>query len=141
MPHRSADPPPEPADVRRPVVLLVVDDQPFVGHVLTRLLASEQDVEVHCCLRSADALPMAISIAPTVILQDLVMPGMDGIAVLAALRGHPATARTPVIAMSGSDDPGTRERALSAGAVDFIVKLPGKRELLDRIRRASGAAR
>jgi two-component system chemotaxis family response regulator WspR len=122
-------------------VVLVVDDQPFVGQVLSRLLASEQDLEVHCCLRAADAVAMAISIAPAVILQDLVMPHMDGLTVLAALRENPATARTPVIVMSGNDDAETRDRALSAGAVDFMVKLPGKRELLDRIRRASDGTR
>src|SRR6185295_1318072 len=56
----------------RAIVVLLVDDQPFVGAALGVLLESEPDIELHSCLTAVDAIAMANKIAPTLILQDLV---------------------------------------------------------------------
>ena len=119
---------------RAPIVVLLVDDQPFTGSVVGMLLESERDIELHCCLAALDAIDQADSIAPTVILQDLVMPDMDGLAVLGLFRINPRTAGTPVVVLSGNDDAATRSRALAAGADGYIVKIPPKAELIDCIR-------
>jgi CheY-like chemotaxis protein/HPt (histidine-containing phosphotransfer) domain-containing protein len=138
---QEAQTPPAPPPDRRPIVLLLVDDQPFVGAVVKRLLATEDDIELHCCVTATDAVARANEVAPTLILQDLVMPDIDGLTLLGLFRENPATARTPVIVLSGNDDADTRARALAAGAIDYLVKLPAKEGLIAAIRRhATGEA-
>jgi PleD family two-component response regulator len=115
--------------------VLLVDDQRFIATVVERLLASERDIEFHHCGEAADALASAIRIRPAVILQDLVMPGMDGLTLVGLYRGNPSTAGTPIIVLSGDENDEVRERALAAGATDYLVKLPAKNALMACIRR------
>jgi len=119
---------------RRPIVVLLVDDQPFTGSVVRLLLESETDIDLHCCLSAVDAIAMANEILPTVVLQDLVMPDIDGLTLLRSFRANPRTAWTPVIVLSGNDDPATRDRALAEGADGYLVKLPPKAELIACLR-------
>jgi DNA-binding response OmpR family regulator len=122
------------SDGRRPIVVLLVDDQPFVGAAVGMLLASESDIELRCCLQALEAVALANQISPTLILQDLVMPDIDGLTLVRLFRTNPHTAGTPVIVLSGNDDAGTRTRALDAGAKGYLVKLPPKAELIACIR-------
>ena len=121
-------------DDRRPIVVLLVDDQPFVGTALGLLLASELDIDLHCCPHGGNAIALANQIAPAVVLQDLVMPGIDGLALVRSFRANPLTAGTPVVVLSGNDDGATRARALAEGAKGYLVKLPPKAELIACIR-------
>src|SRR5579862_2459824 len=73
---------------------------------------------------------MANETSPMLILQDLVMPDIDGLTMISAFRTNPRTANTPVAVLSGNDDVVTRAQALAAGAADNIVKLPPKSELI-----------
>ena len=134
---------PAPSAGRLPIVVLLVDDQPFTGSVVGILLASESDIELHCCLSAVDAIAMGNAIAPSVILQDLVMPDIDGLTLLRSFRANPRTARTPVIVLSGNDDPATRAKALAEGADGYMVKIPSKADLIGAIRhqasRSTGA--
>ena len=123
-----------PSDGRRSIVVLLVDDQPFVGAALGMILKSEPDIELHCCLSAANAIALANQIAPTLILQDLVMPDIDGLTLVRSFRANPQTAGTPVIVLSGNDDAETRKRALAEGAKGYLVKLPPKAELIACIR-------
>lgn len=77
---------------------------------------------------------------PDIILLDLVMPGIDGLALLAALVADPATAQTPVIVLSGNDDEQTRRKVLAQGATDFLVKVPSRPELIACIHRHAPGA-
>jgi PleD family two-component response regulator len=124
----------EPENRRPPVVVLLVDDQPFTGTVVGMLLGSESDIELHCCLSALGAIAKSNEISPTVVLQDLVMPDIDGLGLLRLFRANPQTAGTPVVVLSGNDDAGTRERALAAGADGYLVKIPQKAELIACIR-------
>lgn len=117
-----------PPRARTPILL--VDDQRFVGMALARLLDGEPGLELHCCERGSDAEAAADRIKPALILQDLVMPDVDGLALVRAFQARASTARTPVVVLSGNDDAGTREKALAAGAADYLVKLPTKDALL-----------
>jgi CheY-like chemotaxis protein/HPt (histidine-containing phosphotransfer) domain-containing protein len=119
----------------KPIIVLLVDDQRFVGAALGRLLATEQDIELHCCYEAVEAVAEANKVAPTLILQDLVMPGIDGLTLVGKFRSNRITADTPVIVLSGNDDADSRTRALAAGANDYLLKLPAKAELLACIRR------
>src|ERR1700722_15471911 len=119
---------------RRPIVVLLVDDQSFVGAAVGQLLESERDIQLRCCLSAVDAIALANRIAPTLILQDLVMPEIDGLTLVRSFRTNPQTAGTPVIVLSGNDDASTRSKAMAAGAKGYLVKLPPKAELIACIR-------
>jgi PleD family two-component response regulator len=121
--------------------VLLVDDQRFVGVAVGRILGVEPDIELHCCDDASRALAIATKIRPTLILQDLVMPGMDGISLIESFRRDPLIASTPIVALSGNDDASSRARALAAGANDYVLKLPSKDDLIACIRHhASGAS-
>ena len=120
---------------RRPIAVLLVDDQRFIGLAVERLLATEQDIELHCCDKAADAVTRANQIGPAIILQDLVMPDIDGLTLVGMFRGNPPTAHVPVVVLSGNDDADARTQALAAGASDYLVKLPAKDDLIACIRR------
>jgi PleD family two-component response regulator len=117
------------------IIVLLVDDQPFVRVVIERLLATEADITLHSCHESSVAIARANQIRPTVILQDLVLPGIDGLTMLKLFRANRATADTPIVVLSASDDQDTRTRALANGATDYVIKLPSKRDLIACIRR------
>ena len=66
------------AQAERPVVLLV-DDQPMVGEAIRRMLLDHPDIEYQYCSKGSLAVETAERFKPTVILQDLVMPEVDGL--------------------------------------------------------------
>ncbi|TAN76370.1 MAG: diguanylate cyclase [Gallionella sp.] len=120
-------------NLSHPVVLLV-DDQTIVAEAIRRMLADETDIEFHYCQEPARAVGKANEIRPTIILQDLVMPEVDGYTLLKFYRGNPATSGTPVIVLSSREDPKDKSRAFENGASDYLVKLPDRIELIARIR-------
>jgi phosphoserine phosphatase RsbU/P len=114
--------------------VLLVDDQPLIGEAVRRLLAGEPDIGFHYCKDASRALEMAAAVMPTVILQDLVMPDIDGLTLVKAFRNNEATRETPLIVLSTKEEPTTKAEAFAIGANDYLVKLPDKLELLARIR-------
>ena len=119
----------------RAISVLLVDDQPFVAVALGRMLATEHDIALHSCHDAIGAIARANEIGPTVILQDLVLPDIDGLTLVRMFRANPRTAGTPIIVLSGTDDAGIRARALFEGADDYLVKLPARVDLVACIRR------
>lgn len=115
--------------------LLLIDDQPIVCHAVKGLLAGEPGMVVHCCSDPADAVATALRLHPSLILLDMVMPGISGLALLAEFRRAPALAATPVVMLSAHDDDAAREQARAAGARDYLVKLPTREALAACIRR------
>lgn len=115
-------------------MVLLVDDQIMVGQAVRRLLADLPDIDFHYCRNPIDAVDAANQIKPTVILQDLVMPSIDGFDLLQLFRSNPVTASTPIIVLSTKEDPVVKSQAFAAGASDYLVKLPDKVELIARIR-------
>lgn len=126
----------EPAGTK--IAVLLVDDQRFIGAALGLLLARERDITLHFCQHAARAVALANEIRPAVILQDLVLPDTDGLTMIALFRANPATARTPVVVLSATDDAETRGRATAAGAADYLIKLPTADALVACIRRQVG---
>jgi DNA-binding response OmpR family regulator len=120
-------------------MILLVDDQPFVAEVLQRFIASDPKLVLHYCPNPAEAIDAANRIRPTVILQDLVMPGVDGLAIVGRFRANPSTKDTPIIVLSSKEDPQTKSLAFTMGANDYLVKLPDKLELVARLRYHSNA--
>jgi len=125
---------PDHRQVGPPTVVFLVDDQRFVALAVQRLLSTEPDIELHFCDSATDAITRANALTPTVILQDLVMPGINGLELVGLFRKNAATARTPIVVLSGNEEPDSRTKALAAGANDYLLKLPGKDELIACIR-------
>jgi sigma-B regulation protein RsbU (phosphoserine phosphatase) len=116
------------------VRVLLIDDQPMIGEAVRRTLAGEQDIDFHYCKDANRALEEAKRINPTVILQDLVMPDIDGLTQVKLFREDAATRETPMIVLSTKEEPKVKADAFALGANDYIVKFPDKLELLARIR-------
>ncbi len=123
---------PDPAD--RPITVLLVDDQAIVGEAVRRMLAGDTDIQFHFCPDPTRAIETANAVQPTVILQDLVMPEIDGLQLVKFFRANQATRQTPMIVLSSKEEPVVKAQAFALGATDYLVKLPDKVELIARIR-------
>ena len=115
------------------IKVLLVDDQAIVGEQVRRMLDG-QDIEYHFCKDSGNAVATAIEIQPTVILQDLVMPDVDGMTLVRYYRAHPKLKEIPVIVLSSKEEAETKAELFAKGANDYLVKLPDKIELIARIK-------
>ena len=116
------------------ISVLLVDDQTMIGEAIRRMLASEADIDFHFCQDPAHAINTANEISPTVILQDLVMPDIEGLLLVRYFRANPATSQVPLIVLSSKEEPLVKAEAFTLGANDYMVKFPDKLEMLARIR-------
>ena len=115
-------------------LVLLVDDQPIVEAALRRLLANFTDLEL-IAERDADAgYRLALARRPDVMLQDLMMPGVDGMEQIQRIRANPDLADMPLVVLSADSVAETKERCFGLGANDYLVKLPDALELVARIR-------
>lgn len=115
-------------------LVMLVDDQPMVAEALRRILAPEIGIDFHYCREPGQAVKIAEQIKPTIILLDLVMPDIDGLSVLSALRANLRTKNFPVVMLSSTEDPKQKAAAFTAGGNDYLIKWPDRIELLARIR-------
>lgn len=130
---------PGPTAGDHPITVLLVDDQAIVAEAVKRMLLSESDITLHYCGNPSQAIRIATEVEPTVILQDLVMPDVDGLLLLRFFRANEATCNIPMIVLSSKEDPRLKADAFAMGANDYLVKLPDKVELIARIRYHSKA--
>ena len=119
------------------IVVLLIDDQAIVGEAVRRMLQGEENIIFHFCNEPTKAIALANELGPTVILQDLVMPDVDGLTLVKFFRHNPKTKNIPLIVLSSKEEPKTKAEAFSLGANDYLVKLPDKIELIARIRHHS----
>ena len=99
-------------------VVLVIDDDPHMRDLTTRSLGKE-GYRVECAANGEQGLAMARELRPAVITLDVMMPGLDGWAVLTALKADPSTADIPVIMMTMIDE---EHIGFSLGAADYFTK-------------------
>lgn len=115
--------------------ILVVDDEASNVSALLRLLARSGYASVEGITDPRETLARVEAFHPDLLLLDLRMPHMDGFEVLESLRGVvPEDEYLPVLVLTGDLSPEVRERALSAGARDFITKPFDLTEVLLRIK-------
>lgn len=119
--------------------VLLVDDQDIIGESVRRMVAGQEDIIYHFCKDPTQAIRMAEEVKPTVILQDLVMPEIDGLTLVRYFRANAATKDIPMIVLSSKEEPVTKAEAFECGANDYLVKLPDKVEFLARVRYHSDA--
>ncbi len=114
--------------------VLLADDQALVRGALAALLELESDLTVVAQVGSGDeVVDAARRERPDVILMDVEMPGMDGIAATAAVRAALPQVRVLIVTTFGR--PGFLRRGLQAGAAGFVVKDTPAAELADAVRR------
>ncbi|WP_229482973.1 diguanylate cyclase [Massilia horti] len=116
------------------VRVLLVDDQPIIVEAVRRMLAGQPDIEFHYVTDASKAHATALQLRPTVILQDLVVPGTDGFQVIRGYREDEALRDVPVIVLSSKEEPKLKAHGFATGANDYLVKLPDQLELLARLR-------
>jgi putative two-component system response regulator len=116
----------------RPVVL-VVDDVAANRDLIDGLLEG-RGYDVRQARDGSEALALVRASQPDVVLLDIDMPVMDGIAVCRAIKSDPATRLIPVVLITAASDRETRIRGLDAGADDFLTKPFDGTELLVRTR-------
>lgn len=100
--------------------ILVIDDSPVQSGFLCSILKSHYEFTV--CHTAEDGLKAAKDENYSLILLDVVMPGMDGFALLKELKGMEITRYVPVILITSLSDTQYEERGLLLGAVDYITK-------------------
>jgi two-component system, chemotaxis family, response regulator WspR len=122
-----------------PITVLLVDDQAMVGEMIRRALANQPNLVFHYCSEAGDAMAYAERIHPTVILQDLLLPDVDGLTLVRQYRDNPVTRDVPIIVLSSKEEPVVKSEAFKQGATDYLVKLPDPIELVARIRHHSKA--
>lgn len=115
--------------------ILYVEDEPDIQAVARLALEMVGGFTLETCSSGLEALGKAVGFAPQLILLDVMMPGMDGPATLAALRGLPELAAVPVIFMTAKVQPGEVAHYKKLGAVDVIPKPFDPMVLSDSIRK------
>ena len=100
--------------------ILIVDDEPSSLKVLNQILSL--DYEIYMAKSGKEALQLAITTCPELILLDVVMADMSGYEVLEQLKEFPETSMTPVIFITGLSSAEDEEKGLILGAADYIAK-------------------
>ena len=115
--------------------ILVVDDSMTIAAMVRGILVNE-GYDVIIAGDGVEGEAMARAELPDMIICDEIMPKMDGFAMMAALRKHPATAGIPVILLTSKANVEDEQRALDSGFIDFIAKPVLKLRITSRVKRA-----
>ena len=105
----------------RKTLFLLVEDFEDSRFMMRRLLemAGYRVVEA---TDGEQAVTMALKEKPQLILMDLSLPKLDGLAATRQIRGHQASAKIPIVAVSAHDSPQSRDEALAAGCNEYVTK-------------------
>lgn len=112
--------------------VLIVDDEPINLHLLSNMLV-KQGYEVHSVTRGVEALEVAQSNPPDIVLLDIYMPEMDGYEVCQRLKADKRTRDIPVIFISALEETHDKVKAFGVGGVDYITKPFKLAEVLARV--------
>ena len=115
-------------------ILIVEDDRKIATAIAVRLKAEGFDVDI--AMDAAMGVASARKMSPDLVLLDISMPAGDGFMVAERLRSLTQTMFTPFIFLTASKEPGLRERAIEAGASDFLEKPYEASGLLSSIKNA-----
>jgi CheY-like chemotaxis protein len=113
--------------------ILIVDDNPTNLEVLSATL-TEAGFQVAVAIDGESAIEQVIYHPPTLILLDVMMPGIDGFETCHRLKNNPTTNEIPIIFMTALSDTDSKMKAFTLGAVDYISKPFQREEVLARVR-------
>ncbi len=116
----------------RSETILVVDDAPDILRLIEMMLKTA-GYRVITAKNGGEALRVAASEKPDLVLLDIMMPDLSGLEVCQQLRAQPALADAPIIILSALTQPPDRVKGLRAGADDYMTKPPDREELLARV--------
>jgi CheY-like chemotaxis protein len=117
----------------RATTILVIEDNPLNLELAREVLLAAGFVVIEA-RAAAEGLEVAQRLRPDLVLLDIRLPGMDGYQVLDQLKGDPATAHIPVVALTAQAMMGDREQALAAGFAGYIAKPINTRTLAEEVR-------
>lgn len=120
--------------------ILYVDDEPDIQEIVGMALELMGDVEIKTCSSGREALALAASFHPDMIMLDVMMPEMDGPATLDAFKRDPKFAATPVVFVTAKANTKELQRFIELGAVDVIAKPLDPMKLGDQVRKIWGKA-
>ena len=118
-------------------VVLIVDDSPTEQHVISQVL-EKNGFETLLASDGEEAINIAASNHPDLILMDVVMPGMNGFQATRQLSRNPETSAIPVVMVTSKDQETDRIWGLRQGAVDYLMKPVDGDDLLAAIRARIG---
>jgi NarL family two-component system response regulator LiaR len=113
----------------KPIRVFVIDDHPMIRHGLAAMIRAEREFEwVGDAADGEDAVRLAPALSPDLLLVDLVMPRMDGIAAIKALK--PLLPKAHFVVLTSALEPSLVRRALEAGASAYLLKNASSQELV-----------
>jgi len=115
--------------------VLIVDDTKSI-HALIKARLAGEPVELQSAYTSSDAMTMAGTLLPDLILLDVEMPDIDGFELCRRLKEQPATMSIPIVFLTGAGSTEAKLRGLELGAVDYVTKPFEPAELRARVRAA-----
>lgn len=117
--------------------VLVIEDDPTDSKLMVAVLQMSGHL-VHASMSAEDALGAVVTEKPDVIMLDLRLPGMDGLAFIRQLKANGGTSHIPIVAVTAYPDRYGREELLAAGCEACIVKPIDTRELPKQLDAAMG---
>jgi len=116
--------------------VLIVDDHKVVRDGMRFLLEQEGDIEVvGQCADGLEAVEAAAGLLPAVILLDLLMPGMDGLAALRRIKADSPSTQVVILTSHAGEEP--MFDAIKAGATSYLLKTAGASEVIEAVRAAA----
>src|SRR5579863_7611897 len=101
--------------------ILVCEDDPAMVRIFQFVLQKQGIGPVHNTPNGNSVLQIALREKPRLILLDLMLPGKDGLTVLKELKNDPVASTIPVIVVSGIESQDQVEKAIQAGAADYVI--------------------
>jgi two-component system alkaline phosphatase synthesis response regulator PhoP len=119
--------------------VLVVDDEPSISRLIKMSLAVE-GYDVRTVNSGFDAMEELEKEKPELLLLDIMMPGMNGFEVCAAIRKNPEFKAMKIVFLTAMGNPGDAQRGFALGGDDYIIKPFDPEELIVRVRDMIGAS-